>query len=151
MIRTSRAFLVQYTMPRAAKPVEPQVRILPPAEYPPELTRARGAYQPDVRFVALHPLGRYHVEHQGVGYHMAYFTPKRRGSRPQPIGAGRSLPDALARVADHEDQAMHPDASREWGQQGPVPVEVVGQRIDPKPRTQLEAEIQALLLRMPSS
>lgn len=43
---------------------------------------------------------------------------------------------------------LHPDAPREWGQRGAVSVEDLGRRLDPRPHSELEAEIEALLRRM---
>lgn len=132
----------------AAKTSDSTVRVLRPVEYPPEIAAPRGAYTPEVRFAAVHPAGLYHVEHEGAGSHGAYFTPKRRGARSKRIGTASSLRSALARISQHEDELLHPDAPRERGQSGPVSVWALGQRTaaaGPKPRSQLDEEIEAVL------
>lgn len=129
-----------------AKQKVTQVRILSREEYPPEITRADGAYRPDVRFAAIHPEGLYYVDHQGAGHFAAYFLPKRRGSRPRSVGGASSLRGALARVSAHEDELIDPSAPRETGGSGPVSVFSLGRRTaGKKPDTQLDAEIRAYL------
>lgn len=121
--------------------------ILKPSEYPIEITQAKGAYTPKVVFAASHPLGLYHVENQGAGYHMAYFTPRRKGSRAKPIGAGNSLAGAMKRISDHEDEMIHKDAPREEGKNGPVSIWALGQRTGaPKPESELD-RLMAMYLR----
>ncbi len=134
-----------------AKKPSAAVRVLMPFEYPPQLTGARGAYTPKVKFAAQHPLGLYHVEDQGAGYHMAYFTPKRKGSRAKPIGAGNSLAGALARIAEHEGDELEPNAPRETGANGPVSIFAVGRRTTPKKETQLDRELAAFVAKIKES
>jgi len=131
---------------RAAPPVV-KSRILPREEYPAELlTGSPGSYPPDVRFVAVHPLGTYHVEHHGAGHHAAYFTPKRRGSRAKNVGGANSLRGALVRISHHEDELVSPDAPRERGQNGPVSIYSLGQRTaGKKTPTDLDREIEEFL------
>lgn len=132
-------------MPKAKKVSDAEFRVLDPSEYPASITAPRGAYTPIVEFAATTPLGLYHVEDQGAGsgHLMAYFTPKRRGSRPKMIGGANSLAGALTRISNHEDEALHPDAPRERGQSGPVNVFSLGRRTQgPKPDSQLDREIR---------
>ncbi len=129
-----------------ASKLPPTVVILKPSDYPTSITAARGAYTPRVRFVAMHPLGMYHVEDQGAGHLMAYFTPKRKGSRMKPVGGASSMAGALKRISDHEDELVNKDAPREWGQNGPVSIYALGKRTGaPKPPSQLDREIEAFL------
>lgn len=122
------------------------VRVLPRSEYPDSITRARGAYTPRVRFAATHPLGLYHVEDQGAGHLMAYFTPKRKGSRAQIVGGASSMAGAMARIRDHEDELLDPTAPRETGSNGPVNVFALGKRTSgTKTPTQLDREIEQFL------
>src|SRR5262245_65777669 len=122
-------------------------RILPREEYPAELlTAGPGLHAPDVRLVAIHPMGRYHVEHHGAGHHVAYFTPRRRGSRPRNVGGAGSLRGALARIQAHEDELVEPDAPREMGQSGPVSIHSLGRRTaGKKTPTDLDREIEEFL------
>lgn len=122
-------------------------RILPREEYPPELLAAPpGRYPTDVRLVAVHPMGTYHVEHHGAGHHAAYFTPRRKGSRAKSVGSASSLRGALARIQHHEDELVNPDAPREWGQAGPVNIFSLGRRTSGKKTpTDLDREIEEFL------
>ncbi len=123
------------------------VRVLAPSEYPDSITARQGAYQPDVRFAAVHPLGLYYVAHQGAGHFQAYFVPKRKGSREKNIGAGRGLAGAMARISAHEDELVNPEAPREWGTDGPVNVFSLGRRkAGIKTPTDLDREIESFLL-----
>jgi len=138
-------------MTKIAKPsTELAVRVLTPAEYPADITAAPGPglYAPDVRFVATHPLGLYWVEHHGAGHLSAYFRPKRKGSRPKPIGGASSMRGAFQRISDHEDEMVNPDAPREEGRNGPVSIYSLGRRTTGKKTpTQLDREIEAYLSR----
>ncbi len=123
--------------PQMPKPSAP-VRVLAPSEYPASITASQGAYQPDVRFAAVHPLGLYYVAHQGAGHFQAYFVPKRKGSREKNIGA-------MARISAHEDELVNPEAPREIGD---VPVNVfsLGRRkAGSKTPTDLDREIESFL------
>jgi hypothetical protein len=132
----------------AKKPPPIDARVLRPSEYPASITASRGAYTPRVVFAAQHPLGLYYVENQGAGHHMAFFVPKRRGSRPKIVGAGGSLEAALRRIQSHEDELLEPDAPRERGENGPVNIFALGQRTaGTKTQTQLDREIDALIAR----
>jgi hypothetical protein len=130
------------------KPAPISVRVLQPSEYPPSITQRRGAYDPDIQFAAIHPLGMYYVDHEGAGHLGAYFIPKRKGSRVQHIGGASSLRGALARISNHEDELINPSAPREWGASGPVSIYNLGKRTSgEKTKTQLDLEIDQLLLR----
>ena len=130
----------------ASKKPERPTRILSPSEYPANITGSRGAYRPDVVFAAQHPLGLYHVEHHGAGHLQAYFTPKRKGSRPKTIGGASSMEGAMRRIQNHEDEMMEPDAPREMGQSGPVSIFALGRRTGgAKTPTQLDREIEQFL------
>jgi hypothetical protein len=118
------------------------VRVLSPDEYPESITARSGAYDPDIRFVAIHPLGTYYVDHEGAGHFGAYFIPKRKGSRTKLIGGASSMAGAFRRIADHEDRLVEPKAPREEGKHGPVNIFALGQRTSGKKTpTQLDAEI----------
>ena len=135
-------------MPRSAAPrLAPiSVRVLRPSEYPAAITQRSGAYTPDVRFVAVHPLGTYYVDHEGAGSFAAYFIPRRKGSRVQSAGRGSSLRGALARISKHEDGLVNPGAPREWGTDGPVSIFDLGKRTGgEKTKTQLDLEIEEFL------
>lgn len=134
-------------MPSPRKTAPDQVRVLRPNEYPTSITDPRGAYTPVVKFAATHPLGLYHVEDQGAGHLMAYFTPRRRGSRAKAIGGASDMAGALRRISRHEDELIDPEASRELGRQGPVNMFRLGERTggQKKTPTQLDAEIEAFL------
>lgn len=130
-----------------AKAATPPIaaRVLTPAEYPLSI-RIRHGRPNDVRFAAIHPLGLFHVEHHGANHMQAYFTPKRKGSKAQMIGAGNGLAGALRRVKNHEDELLNPDAPREEGKNGPVSIHALGRRTGgPKPPTQLDREIDEFL------
>jgi hypothetical protein len=132
------------TMPKATKESQ-KIRILDAGEYPTSITARRGAYDPIVEFAAIHPLGLYHVEDQGAGHRMAYFTPKRKGSIARAIGGASSLAGALTRISDHEDQMLHPDPGvlRQMGQFGPVNIFRLGQRMQgSKPDSELDRDIR---------
>lgn len=130
----------------AKKPAPTAVRILPRAEYPVEITAPRGAYTPNIEFAAQHPLGLYYVENQGAGHRMAFFLPKRRGSRPKIAGAASSLAGALRRIQKHEDELLEPDAPREEGKNGPVSIWALGSRTNgSKKETELDRQIAAII------
>ncbi len=132
----------QMPTPKLAAPV----RVLAPSEYPASITTSQGAYQPDVRFAAVHPLGLYYVEHQGAGHFQAYFVPKRKGSRAKNVGAGRGLAGAMARISAHEDELVNPEAPREMGTDGPVRIFSLGRRkAGSKTPTDLDREIESFL------
>lgn len=133
------------------------VRVLDPSEYPAEIVARQGAYQPEIRFAAVHPLGLYHVEHQGAGSLAAYFTPRRKGSRAKLIGGASSMRGAFARISRHEDELLDPGAPREEGRTGAVSMHSLGRRLDEGTRaraektpTQLEREIARILSESPS-
>lgn len=128
-------------MPKPKLPAS--IRVLSPEEYPPEITAARGAYTPDVRFAATHPLGLYHVEHHGAGHLQAMFTPRKKGSRARAIGGASDLAGAMRRILRHEDEVTSPEAPRERGESGPVSVFALGRRTHGEeiPRTQPAREI----------
>ncbi len=134
------------------KPISPKVRGAVPAsrmlrasEYPPHL-----AGRSEVRFVGVSPLGTYHVEHHGAGVHVAYFTPRRRGSRSRSVGGAASVAGALRRVSEHEDELLHPGAPRERDALRPVSVRAVGVRTGaPRPPSDLDREIGAWLATNP--
>ncbi len=121
------------------------VRVLPASEYPEVITAPRGAYTPDVCFVAVHPLGYYWVEQSPLaGHTTAMFLPRRARSRMQNIGSASTITGALKRIADHEDQIVNPDAPREEGKNGPVSIFSLGKRTGkPKTPTELDREIEA--------
>lgn len=122
----------------AAADLLPDLRVLAPREYPRDLLAQRGAYASDIRFVAQHPRGTYHVEHEGAGHFGAYFTPRRAGARPRLIGGARSLGDALRLVLDHEAEL-----------QGAAEADQVGDLGERKDKTQLAREIKAWLATAP--
>jgi hypothetical protein len=133
-------------MPKSA-PIS--VRVLQPSEYPESITQRQGAFTPDVRFAAIHPLGMYYVDHEGAGSLAAYFIPKRKGSRVQNAGRASSLQGALAKISRHEDNLVNPDAPRERGANGPVSIYSLGERTKgEKTKTELDLEIDKLLLRI---
>jgi hypothetical protein len=108
-------------------------------------------HDPDVRFAAEHPLGLYYVEHHGAGHLVAYFRPRRKGSRCKNIGSASSMTGALARISAHEDELVNPDAPREWGTRGPVSIYALGQRTgQEKTPTELDREIEEFLRRNPA-
>lgn len=132
-------------MPKAAKGT-PGFRILSKEEYPTSITARQGIYDPVIEFAAVTPLGMYHVENQGAGHRMAYFTPKRARSRAKGIGGASSLAGAMTRISSHEDEMLHPDAPREMGQSGPVNVFSLGRRTGaPKPDSELDRDIRQYL------
>lgn len=125
------------------------VRVLSPEEYPASITSPSGAYTPDVRFAAVHPLGLFYVDHQGAGHYAAVFVPKRKGSRPKNIGGASSLAGALRRVSTYEDELTDPSTKRETGSGGPVNVFSLGKRMEGKKTpSQLDREIDAVLARL---
>lgn len=131
-----------------SKSIPATVRVLPRSEYPASITASRGAYQPDVAFAAIHPLGLYHIERHGTsGHYDAYFTPKRKGSRRQNCGGASSMEGAFRRIQHHEDELMEPNAPREEGKNGPVNIFDLGKRTGgtKKTPTQLDREIEAIL------
>jgi len=132
---------------RSQAAATPGVRVLAPSEYPIEITRAQGAYTPDVRFAATHPLGLYHVEDHGAGHLAVYFTARRRGSRAKNVGAASTMRDAMARISRHEDEATDPSAKREEGRNGPVNIMNLGRRLEgAKTRSDLDEVMDAFLL-----
>ena len=132
-------------MSKAAKRA-PGFRILATEEYPTSITARRGVYDPVIEFAAVTPIGMYHVEDQGAGHRMAYFTPKRARSRARIIGGAISLAGAMTRISSHEDEMLHPSAPREMGQSGPVNVFSLGRRTGaPKPDSELDRDIRQYL------
>lgn len=122
------------------------VRVLSPSEYPASITATRGAFTPDIRWAAEHPLGLYYVCHQGAGHMAAVFVPKRKGSREKQVGAGRTVSQALQRIAEHEDELVNPDAPRHDGRNGPVDIFALGRRSGgTKTPTELDREIAAYM------
>jgi hypothetical protein len=122
-----------------------EARVLPPSEYPASITVTRGAYTPDVKFAAQHPLGLYYVEHQGAGHLGVYFLSKR-SKHAKPIGGASSMAGAFRRISKHEDEMIHPDAEREEGKRGPVSIHALGERTGaPKPKSQLDRELDQWL------
>ena len=133
-----------------AKSAPVSVRVLSPAEYPESITARSGAYEPDIRFVAVHPLGTYYVDHEGAGYFGAYFIPKRKGARTKLIGGASSMAGAFRRIANHEDELVEPNAPREEGKHGPVNIFALGRRTEGrKTPTQLDREIEEFLAQHP--
>jgi hypothetical protein len=127
------------------------VRVLTPDEYPASITAPQGAYTPEIRFAAEHPLGLYYVQHEGAGHLAAYFV-RRRGSRPKNIGAASNLRGALRRISDHEDLLVNPAAPREEGKGGPVSIFSLGRRTaGAKTSSQLDREIEEVLRRAEGS
>lgn len=134
----------------ARKPVPVSVRVLTPSEYPDSITARRGMYDPDVRFVAVHPLGTYYVDHEGAGHFSAYFIPKRKGSRTTNVGGASSMAGAFRRISAHEDELVEPNAPREEGKHGPVNIFALGRRTGgAKTPTQLDSEIAEFLAQYP--
>jgi hypothetical protein len=133
-----------------AKSIPANVRVLSPAEYPESITARMGAYDPDIRFVAIHPLGTYYIDHGGAGHFEAYFIPKRKGSRAKLIGGASSMAGAFRRIANHEDELVEPNAPREEGKNGPVNIFALGRRTGgQKTPTQLDREIEEFLAQHP--
>lgn len=134
----------------AKKKTDIEARVLSPNEYPTSITARQGAYTPKIMFAAQHPLGLYHVQDEGIvgnPAYRAYFTPKRKGSKAKSIGfGGGSMPGALRRISQHEDEAIHPEAAREMGTSGPVSIYALGKRTgEPKPKSQLDQELDTWL------
>ena len=130
-----------------SKSIPTSVRVLPPSEYPASITARKGMYTPDVRFVAVHPLGMYYIQHEGAGHMSAYFIPKRKGSRTVNCGGASSMEGAFRRIQHHEDELVEPNAPREEGKNGPVNIFDLGKRTGgtKKTQTQLDREIEAIL------
>lgn len=123
-----------------------EVRVLSPAEYPKSITADQGAYRPEIRFAAVHPLGLYYVQHMGAGHLQAVFLPKRKGSRPKTIGGASDLHGALRRISIHEDEIADPNTKREEGRGVPVSIFNLGRRLEGKKTpSQLDREIEAVL------
>ena len=133
-----------------AKKPSIEAHVLSPSEYPASITAPRGAYTPRIMFAAQHPLGLYHVEDHGIETnpsYFAFFTAKRKGSKPKSIGfGGGSMAGALRRISNHEDTLIHPKAEREEGKHGPVSIFALGRRTgEAKPKSQLDRELDAWL------
>jgi hypothetical protein len=129
------------------KKPDTEARVLSPSEYPASITSPSfpGAHPPRVIFAAQHPLGLYHVEDEGANTHGVYFTP-RRAKKPRRVATASSMPGALRRISDHEDDLVHPGAAREEGKHGPVSIYTLGRRThEPKPKSQLDRELDAWL------
>lgn len=127
------------------KKPELEARVLSPSEYPASITAPRGAYTPDIKFAAQHPLGLYYVDHEGAGHLGVYFLSKR-SKHAKTIGGASSMAGAFRRISKHEDQLVHPEAEREEGKRGPVSIYALGERTGaPKPRSQLDLELDAWL------
>lgn len=103
-------------------------RLLSPDEYPKEITTGKGAYAPEVHVAIQHPKGLYHIEHQGAGHFAAYFTPKRKGSRPQTVGSASSIQGGMQRILNHEADLVEPNAPKIDGSDGPVNMFSLGRR-----------------------
>lgn len=120
-------------------------RVLSSSEYPPAILARRGAYTPEVLFAAQHPRGLYHVENEGDGLLGVYFT-ARRAKTARRIASVGNMKGAFQRISQHEDELLHPDATREEGRQGPVSIYALGRRLESaKPPSQLDHELDAWL------
>jgi hypothetical protein len=102
-----------------------QNRVLQSHEYPDHIKTKFGR-EVNIAHAEQHDHGLYHVENQGANVHMAYFTPKRKGSKAQSVGMATNVDGAKQRIADHVEQTKKPNAQRETGHSGPVPISDIG-------------------------
>lgn len=128
------------------KKLETAAKILEPSEYPDSITSPSGARTPKIVFAVQHPFGLYYVEDEGAGVKGVYFI-SRRAKKGKRLATASSMASAFRRISDHEDNLLDPKAAREEGKQGPVSIYALGQRTnEPKPRSQLDRELDAWLL-----
>lgn len=145
MKNTDMSEKIHYHRAVTAKKPDIEARVISPSEYPASITATRGAYTPNILFAAQHPLGLYFVEDMGAGTLGVNFL-SRRSKKPKYIATAGSLPGAVKRISNHEDEQVHPDAPREEGKNGPVSIWSLGKRTGgPKPKSRLDRELDSWL------